>query len=180
MAKKVNTVKKHAVTINMNDVNEAFKATINMFAEHVGEALDPRDSDATAGQNPVSFADNPYYNRDVFLVFGAATATFEKAAQGQRDWQKKLEVQRDDEIRRNGELAETTRIDARRIKSEALEAVFENMQTLMQMQFEVLADREWTGKEDFYDTREKLFSGTTSTTQKRIKPTAASLLASVA
>ena len=176
MSKKVNVVKKHEVTINMNDVNDTLKANIQMFDEHLPDGLDPRDAD----QNPVSFADNPYYNRDVFLAYGAATATFEKAAQGQRDWQKKLEAQRDDEVRRNGELAETTRIDARRIKSEALEAIFEHQQTLMQHLFEMLADREWTGAADFYDTREKLFSGTASSTQKRIKPTAASLLKSIA
>ena len=176
MTKKVNIVKKHAVEINMADVNATLKANVHMFEEHVSDGLDPRDED----QNPVSFADNPYYNRDLFLAYGAATATFEKAAQGQRDWQKKLEAQRDDEVRRNGELAETTRIDARRIKSEALEAIFEHQATLMQTLFEVLAHREWTGAADFYDTREKLFSGTASSTQKRIKPTAASLLKSIA
>lgn len=176
MSKKVNVVKKHEVTINMDDVTEALKANLQMFDEHLPDGLDPRDAD----QNPVSFADNPYYNRDVFLAYGAATATFEKAARGQRDWQKKLEAQRDDEVRRNGELAETTRIDARRIKSEALEALFEYQATLMQTLFEVLAHREWTGADDFYDTREKLFSGTASSTQKRIKPTVASLLKSIA
>lgn len=175
MSKKVNVVKKYEVTINVDDVNEALKANLQMFEEHLPDGLDPREAD----QNPVSFADNPYYNRDVFLAYGAATATFEKAARGQRDWQKKLEAQRDDEVRRNGELAETTRIDARRIKSEELEAIFEKQATLMQTLFEVLAHREWTGAEDFYDTREKLFSGTASSTQKRIKPTAASLLKSV-
>lgn len=176
MSKKVNVVKKHEVTINMDDVNNAIKANIQMFDEHLPQGLDPREAD----QNPVSFADNPYYNRDVFLAYGAATATFEKAAQGQRDWQKKLEAQYDDEVRRNGELAETTRIDARRIKSEGLEAMFEMQATMMQTLFEVLAHREWTGAADFYDTREKLFSGTASSTQKRIKPTAASLLKSIA
>ena len=176
MSKKVNVVKKHEVTINMDDVNNAIKANIQMFDEHLPQGLDPREAD----QNPVSFADNPYYNRDVFLAYGAATATFEKAAQCQRDWQKKLEAQYDDEVRRNGELAETTRIDARRIKSEGLEAMFEMQATMMQTLFEVLAHREWTGAADFYDTREKLFSGTASSTQKRIKPTAASLLKSIA
>jgi len=82
MSKKVNVVKKHEVHINMNDVNATLKANIEMFTEHLPDGLDPRDAD----QNPVSFADNPYYNRDVFLAYGAATATFEKAAQGQRDW----------------------------------------------------------------------------------------------
>tara|TARA_R100001460_G_scaffold4744_3_gene13297 strand:- start:333 stop:863 length:531 start_codon:yes stop_codon:yes gene_type:complete len=176
MSKKVNVVKKHEVTINMDDVNNTIKANVQMFDEHLPQGLDPREAD----QNPVSFADNPYYNRDVFLAYGAATATFEKAAQGQRDWQKKLQAQYDDEVRRNGELAETTRIDARRIKSEALEAIFEMQATAMQTLFEVLAHREWTGAADFYDTREKLFSGTASSTQKRIKPTAASLLKSIA
>ena len=175
MSKKANVVQKYEVTINMDDVTEALKANLQMYDEHLPDGLDPREAD----QNPVSFADNPYYNRDVFLAYGAATATFEKAARGQRDWQKKLEAQRDDEVRRNGELAETTRIDARRIKSEALEAIFEHQATLMQTLFEVLAHREWTGADDFYDTREKLFSGTASSTQKRIKPTAASLLKSV-
>jgi hypothetical protein len=172
---KKNVVKKHDVLINMNDVDKALVASIEMLDGHLSDGLDPRSED----QNPVSFADNPYYNRDVFLAYGAATATFEKAAQGQRDWQKKLEAQRDDEVRRNGELAETTRIDARLAKSQALEAIFEHQATLNQLQFEILAHRVWTGAADFYDTREKLFSGTVSNTQSRIKPTAASLLKAV-
>lgn len=172
---KKNVVKKHDVLINMNDVDKALVASIEMLDGHLADGLDPRAED----QNPVSFADNPYYNRDVFLAYGAATATFEKAAQGQRDWQKKLEAQRDDEVRRNGELAETTRIDARLAKSQALEAIFEHQATLNQLQFEILAHRVWTGAADFYDTREKLFSGTVSNTQSRIKPTAASLLKAV-
>ena len=172
---KKNVVKKHDVLINMDDVDKALIASIEMLDGHLADGLDPRSED----QNPVSFADNPYYNRDVFLAYGAATATFEKAAQGQRDWQKKLEVQRDDEVRRNGELAETTRIDARLAKSQALEAIFEHQAALNQLQFEILAHRVWTGAADFYDTREKLFSGTVSNTQARIKPTAASLLKAV-
>jgi len=175
MTKKTNVIRKHEVTINMNDVDKALVASIEMLDGHLSDGLDPRSED----QNPVSFADNPYYNRDVFLAYGAATATFEKAAQGQRDWQKKLEAQRDDEVRRNGELAETTRIDARLAKSQALEAIFEHQATLNQLQFEILAHRVWTGAADFYDTREKLFSGTVSNTQSRIKPTAASLLKAV-
>jgi len=175
MTKKTNVIRKHEVTINMNDVDKALVASIEMLDGHLSDGLDPRGED----QNPVSFADNPYYNRDVFLAYGAATATFEKAAQGQRDWQKKLEAQRDDEVRRNGELAETTRIDARLAKSQALEAIFEHQATLNQLQFEILAHRVWTGAADFYDTREKLFSGTVSNTQSRIKPTAASLLKAV-
>jgi hypothetical protein len=175
MTKKTNVIRKHEVTINMNDVHNALAASIEMLDGHLADGLDPRSED----QNPVSFADNPYYNRDVFLAYGAATATFEKAAQGQRDWQKKLEVQREDEVRRNGELAETTRIDARLAKSQALEAIFEHQATLNQLQFEILAHRVWTGAPDFYDTREKLFSGTVSNTQSRIKPTAASLLKAV-
>ena len=175
MTKKVNVIRKHEVTINMEEVNQTLIANITMLDGHLADGLDPRSED----QNPVSFADNPYYNRDVFLAYGAATATFEKAAQGQRDWQKKLEVQRDDEVRRNGELAETTRIDARLAKSQALETIFEHQATLNQLQFEILAHRDWTGAADFYDTREKLFSGTTSSTQSRIKPTAASLLKAV-
>ena len=175
MTKKTNVIRKHEVTINMNDVDKALVASIEMLDGHLSDGLDPRSED----QNPVSFADNPYYNRDVFLAYGAATATFEKAAQGQRDWQKKLEAQRDDGVRRNGELAETTRIDARLAKSQALEAIFEHQATLNQLQFEILAHRVWTGAADFYDTREKLFSGTVSNTQSRIKPTAASLLKAV-
>jgi len=175
MTKKVNVIRKHEVTINMEEVNQTLIANITMLDGHLADGLDPRSED----QNPVSFADNPYYNRDVFLAYGAATATFEKAAQGQRDWQKKLEVQRDDEVRRNGELAETTRIDARLAKSQALEAIFEHQATSTQLLFEILAHRVWTGAADFYDTREKLFSGTTSSTQSRIKPTAASLLKAV-
>jgi hypothetical protein len=173
--KTVNVVKKHEVTINMDEVNQALIASINMIDGHTQDGLDPRSED----QNHVSFADNPYYNRDIFLAYGAATATFEKAAQGQRDWQKKLETQRDDEVRRNGEHAETTRVDARLQKSQALEAIFETQATLMQCQFEILANRTWTNAADFYDTREKLFNGMTSSTQSRIKPTAASLLKNI-
>ena len=70
MTKKVNIVKKHAVEINMADVNATLKANVHMFEEHVSDGLDPRDED----QNPVSFADNPYYNRDLFLAEEAGSA----------------------------------------------------------------------------------------------------------
>ena len=174
--KNVKVVRKHEVTIDMDAVNATLVSNIHMLDGHLKDGLDPRSED----QNPVSFADNPYYNRDVFLTYGATCATFEKAAQGQREWQKKLETQRDDEVRRNGELAETTRIDQRLAKSQALEAVFEHEAALAQAKFELMAHREWTGYKDFYDTREKLFSGMVSSTQKRIKPTAASLLKGIA
>ena len=174
--KNVNVVKKHEVLVDMNAVDKTLVSNIETLDGHLADALDPREED----QNPVSFADNPYYNRDVFLTYGATCANFEKSAEGQRDWQKKLETQRDDEVRRNGELAETTRIDQRLAKSQALEAVFEHEAALAQAKFELMAHREWTGYKDFYDTREKLFSGMVSSTQKRIKPTAASLLKGIA
>ena len=93
--KNVNVVKKHEVLVDMNAVDKTLVSNIEMLDGHLADALDPREED----QNPVSFADNPYYNRDVFLTYGATCANFEKSAEGQRDWQKKLETQRDDEVR---------------------------------------------------------------------------------
>ena len=57
--KTVNVVKKHEVTINMDEVNQALIASINMIDGHTEDGLDPRDAD----QNHVSFADNPYLNQ---------------------------------------------------------------------------------------------------------------------
>lgn len=173
MTKKT-VVQKHEVIIDMDAVDAAFVSMVTMLSGDIGAALDPADEDG----NEVSFADNPYYNRDVWLAFGATTAAYEKAAAGQRSWQAKLEAQRDDEVRRNGELADTTQIDKRLDKSRALESIFEHRATLDQLLFETLADRTWTNAQDFYAAREALFSGSSTNTQKspKAQPTADTIL----
>jgi len=160
----------HGTTLNTKFGDKLAELMIQAM-DH--EAFDPREED----QNPVSFADNPNYNRNSYILFGQLVAKCEKATINTGQYIMKLEQAVEDEKAKNPAAPDTVMLDKRIAKAYADQTNSAILAHAFEILFEVCVDRTWTDHKDFQSTLDQLFGGTATSTQSRIQPTKDSALA---
>jgi len=179
MTKKVTSVR--GTSIEIKEANAITDALV-LSANH--EMLDPKHTvDAFTGEiiegdvNPVSFADNPNYNRNAYINMGKMVAAMEKALDGTTTYINKLEDAIADENQRNGKQANTVNLDTRLDKAVAERETYAVWFHGLVEAFEMMVNRVWTGRDDFYQNLDQLFDNTATSTKNSIKPTKVQLKA---
>jgi len=165
----------HGTTYNTKAADKLAELLITSM-DH--EAFDPRAiGDADGDQNPVSFADNPNYNRNSYILFGQLVAKCEKTTSNTGRYIMQLEQKIEDEKSRNPVAPDTEMLEKRLQKAHADQANSALLAHAFEIFFEVCVDRTWTNPDDFQSTINHLFGGTATSTQSRIQPTKDSALA---
>jgi len=160
----------HGTTYNTKAADKLAELLITSMNH---EAFDPQQED----QNPVSFADNPNYNRNAYILFGQLVAKCEKATINTGQYIMKLEQAVEDEKAKNPAAPDTEMLDKRIAKAYADQENSAVLAHALEVFFEVCVDRTWTDHKDFQSTLDQLFGGTATSTQSRIQPTKDSALA---